>query len=227
MDTFDSIADSADRSQPKPREERRDPVRRARTGGRSARVQQAIHAATMAVLLERGYEALTIAEIAQRAHVHETSIYRRWGTRRALVLDVLLATADQQIPLPDTGNLRDDLITLLHTVAAAIQSPLGAAAVHLSVSAAETPDLEVARAEYWRRRFKRAAALFERAAQRGDIAPTIDPSFALELLIAPLFLRRLVTGAPLNDELPARIVDTMLLACGHGDPRSRADRPGG
>jgi AcrR family transcriptional regulator len=210
MESYAYDIDTAAIDQPGPMSERRDPVRRSRPGGRSARVRQAIHAATIAVLLEHGYESLTIAEIAKRAHVHETSIYRRWRTKAALVLDVLLATADAQIPIPDTGSLRDDLVALLRTVAAALQSPLGAAAAQLSISGGELPEVAAARREYWRRRFERAAVIFERAERRGELRGESDPFFVLELLIAPLFLRGLVTGGPLDNGLPARIVEVVL-----------------
>jgi hypothetical protein len=102
------------------------------------------------------------------------------------------------------------LVALLRTVAAALQSPLGAAAAQLSISGSEIPEVAVARREYWRRRFERAAVIFERTVRRGELAEVGDPDFVLELLIAPLFLRALVTGAPLDEALPARIVDAML-----------------
>ncbi len=61
----------------------RDAVRR-RPGGRSARVQVAVLEATFQLLEERGYELLSIASIAERTGVHETSLYRRWKTKEQL-----------------------------------------------------------------------------------------------------------------------------------------------
>lgn len=69
-------------------------------------------AATVDVLLDGGLETFSIAEIARRAGVHETSIYRRWGTRAALALDAVLDTTETEIPAPDTGSLRGDLSAL-------------------------------------------------------------------------------------------------------------------
>ena len=91
--------------------------RTRRTGGRSARVHTAVLAATIDVLLDRGIDGLTIAEIAERAGVHETTVYRRWGTKANLALEAVLSTSILEIPAPNTNSLRGDLLALLHGVA--------------------------------------------------------------------------------------------------------------
>ena len=58
------------------------------------------------VLFERGFDTLSIREIAERAGVHESSIYRRWGTKADLVVDALLSRLGREVPTPDTGSLR-------------------------------------------------------------------------------------------------------------------------
>jgi AcrR family transcriptional regulator len=90
---------------------------RRRPGGRTARVTGAVRAATLAALTEHGWNGLTVEDVAARAGVNKTTIYRRWGGREALVADVLLAVSDQQIPLPDTGSLRGDLAAFARQVA--------------------------------------------------------------------------------------------------------------
>src|SRR5581483_3234924 len=97
-----------------PTGDRRDAVRR-RPGGRSARVQVAVFEATFQLLEERGYEGLSMASIAERAAVHETSLYRRWKTKERLVLDAVNHRVAQEIPVPDTGALRSDLIAVLQS----------------------------------------------------------------------------------------------------------------
>src|SRR5438093_9728709 len=77
---------------------------RRRQGGRSARVRRAVLEATLAVLRESGPDQLTVADVARRSRVHETSIYRRWGSRQNLMLDALLGAQDQRMPVPNTGS---------------------------------------------------------------------------------------------------------------------------
>src|SRR5512144_909234 len=86
---------------------------RRRPGGRSARVRASVLEAAFAVLRETGSEAFSIADVAARSGVHETSIYRRWGTKSALILEASLHFAQGAIAIPDTGALRTDLIALL------------------------------------------------------------------------------------------------------------------
>src|SRR2546430_13949404 len=122
-----------------------------RTGGRSARVRAAVLTATVDALTEGGVDALNVAAIAERAGVHETSIYRRWGSPSALALDALLTTVGTQIRTPDTGTLRGDLVALLRDVATFVASPLGAELVRLGARE-DGAEFAQARHAFWEAR---------------------------------------------------------------------------
>jgi len=188
---------------------------RRRFGGRSARVQAAVFEAALAVLQEQGYAATSIAEIAKRAGVHETSIYRRWGTKEALLAEAGLASAEEVIPVPDTGTLRSDLVQLLQALSVFFQSPLGVAFIQLLASAQDTPELISARQTYWTSRFALMRGIFEHAVRRGEIVASIDPHLVTELVIGPLYVRLLLTGEPLQAPLPEQIVDLVLRGIEH------------
>ena len=98
---------------------------RQRPGGRSARVRQSVLDATLALLGGGGLDKLTVADIAQRAGVHETSIRRRWRTRENLICDALLNYSELHLPIPDTGSLREDLAAFATELAAYLTTPLG------------------------------------------------------------------------------------------------------
>ena len=67
--------------------------------------------ATLEVLVDVGYDRLTMDAVALRAQASKATLYRRWNTKVRLVIDALLAT--KQAPtVPDTGSLRGDLIEL-------------------------------------------------------------------------------------------------------------------
>ena len=91
--------------------------RRTRPGGRSARVHDAVLKSAFDVLIEKGRQNFTVTEVAARAGVHETSIYRRWGTPNALIVDAHLRYFADAIPLPDTGTLRGDLVAFAKSAA--------------------------------------------------------------------------------------------------------------
>lgn len=83
----------------------------AKTTGRprDPEVERGILSATQDLLIELGYTGTTIAAVARRAHCGKSAIYRRWTTKADLVVAAVRAlhvTAD----LPDTGDLREDLL---------------------------------------------------------------------------------------------------------------------
>ncbi|MBA3947174.1 MAG: TetR/AcrR family transcriptional regulator, partial [Herpetosiphonaceae bacterium] len=80
---------------------------------RSASSQQAILDATLLLVAEEGIQGTHIEAIATRAGVGKTTIYRRWPSKEAVILDAL-SELHGQIKLIDTGNLRTDLLTFLH-----------------------------------------------------------------------------------------------------------------
>jgi AcrR family transcriptional regulator len=168
----------------------------SRPGGRSARVRAAVLETAFRLLVEVGFSDLTIAAVAARSGVHETSIYRRWGDKTALVLDACLAFAADRLAIPDTGALRSDLLDLLRRIAALLQAREGRAL--LAVALAMDPVSVAARRAYWDQRFAAACVIIERAIVRGEIAAGTDPRLMLEVLLAPLYFRALVTFQPLD-----------------------------
>ena len=89
---------------------------------RDASRDEAILTATVALLRRRGYPGLTIEGVASEAGVGRPTIYRRWASREALVLDAA-ATLVPQPDVPDTGSVRDDLIALMHGAFEAAEHP--------------------------------------------------------------------------------------------------------
>src|SRR3954470_21599222 len=113
-------------------EEERQPARRP--GGRSARVRGAVHQAVTDLVAERGYGNFTVGEVAARAGVADSSVYRRWGSLETLLTDVALTRLNAQSPMPDTGSLDGDLRTYAAQVAREITGPDGPAVLHLAVA---------------------------------------------------------------------------------------------
>jgi AcrR family transcriptional regulator len=185
---------------------------RKRPGGRSARVRASVLNAAFLVLTRKGIEGFTIADVAKRAGVHETSIYRGWATKSALAVDACLHFADAALPLPDTGALRSDLGALLERLIDVLNSPQGRALLALSVS--RDAAVVAARRAYWQRRFDMVRTVFDRARSRGELPRDLDPIVLVEALIAPLYLRLLVTEEPLEEWPASEMIDRLLSAYG-------------
>lgn len=170
--------------------------RRPRPGGRSARVVGSVLGTAFELLAQGGLPALVVAEVAQRAGVHPTSIYRRWPTREALAVAACLAQADAAIRLPDTGSWRGDVLALAAAAAAFVESPAGRVLLALGVAGAGTAG--DARPDYWRSRMDALAPVFDRAVARGEVADRGHARRCLEAAIAPLYLQALVSGEPVS-----------------------------
>jgi AcrR family transcriptional regulator len=184
--------------------------RRRRLGGRSARVRSSVLQSAFQLLMEKGIDALTIAEVAARAGVHETSIYRRWGTKHALARDACVHYGEVVLAIPDTGSLRSDLVALLERLVAILRSPQGRTVLALSLS--QHPHVVAARQGLWQRRFNSIRTVFDKAVSRGEFPRDTDPMAVLETLIAPLYFRALITGGPLENWPTNEMIDRMLAA---------------
>jgi AcrR family transcriptional regulator len=197
--------------------------RNSRPGGRSARVRSSVLQAAFELLVRNGREAFSIAEVAAQSGVHQTSIYRRWRTKDALVRDACLYQADVALPIPDTGSLRSDLVALLDRLVAWMTS--GQGQVLLALSSSQHPHVVSARRNYWRRRFDLIRPVFEKAKSRGEFPRQTDPIEFLEMLIAPLYLRALMTAERVEDWPRRAMLDRLLTLYTRPVPRGRSRRP--
>lgn len=190
------------------------PGPRRRTGGRSARIQAAVFEATIQLLQERGYETLSFAIIGERTGVHETTLYRRWKTREQLIVDAVASRVAHDIPTPDTGALRSDLIQLLQSLRTFLRSPVGQALIQTGIAARNGAAIDAFSKDYWQRRSTLLRPLFERAIGRGELSAQTDIPLLFEMLIGVLYVRLFLLGESLDETLPERIVDLVLSGVG-------------
>ena len=185
-----------------------------RPGGRSARVRSAVIAATLAELADRGYSGLTLDGVAARAAVHKTTVYRRWRSKEALVLDAMLEQASQTVAVPDTGSLRGDLLDLARRSVVIQTSPAGEAVVRtVAGEAPGNPEMAVASRRFWAERLELDQTILRRARDRGEIAPSTELRPVIEALLGPLYFRLLVTGQTLDDAYIEGVVDLVCTGC--------------
>ncbi len=97
--------------------------RAGRTGRpRSAAADAAILAATRAALVELGWSKLTLGDVATRAGVAKTTLYRRWSGKNELVVDAVAELFDE-LQLPDRGSLAADVEGVVLQFAAILARP--------------------------------------------------------------------------------------------------------
>lgn len=169
--------------------------------GRGPKVRAAVLAATLAELAESGYAGLTIENVARRTGVHKTTIYRRWPDRDRLIVDALTQHVALEVPIPDTQALETDLRDMARALIAWFASPVGRAviATMLSEDASRVPAIAEIKHRFFEDRFRRAEPVTTRAIARGEIPAGTDPAAVVKTLIAPIYLRLLVTAEPLDE----------------------------
>lgn len=182
------------------------PRRSQRPGGRTLAHTQRIYEAVLMVLQRDGYAMLSFQAVAEAAGVARSTLYRRWPARAEMVLDAVGDSTRRAIPTPDRGGLRGDLRAVLEAVDAYIRSPLGAAALTASIEIGE-PSAGPDRADRWRLRLADLQPIFDRAADRGEIAADFDREAAFSMIAGALYFRRLVAGQPAGDAWIERILD--------------------
>jgi AcrR family transcriptional regulator len=189
------------------------PLGVARPGGRTARSGPPRRAATLAELAEHGFAGLTVEGVAARAGVHKTTVYRRWGTAAALAVDALDAAGDEPWPVPDTGDVREDLRRLCRLVVDSFADPESGPVSRAFVAAAtHSPATATALHRFLAGRHDQAAAIVRRAIARGDLPPTTDPVDTIRTAIAPLYYRLFISGEPVDTAIADRAADTALAA---------------
>lgn len=177
-----------------------------RPGGRAARVRADVLQAAADVLMEVGYDKMSVEEVAVRAGVHKTTVYRRWPTKAELISDSLRVHSAQAVPIPDTGTVLGDLQAFAREIVANIGSEDGTRRSRSIVAAATTSDeLTAGLHRFWAERLSLSSAIVERAIERGELPPQTDPNLIIETLIGPLWVRLLLTGEPINDDLADRV----------------------
>jgi AcrR family transcriptional regulator len=176
---------------------------------RGEHVRRTVLSAAFDELVANGFDGATVAGVAKRSGVHETTVYRRWATRENLLVAALLDRSAGAIPAPDTGSTRGDLLAMVRGVIAYVRSPTGMAVLRAALLPVADGYAD-AREAFWVQRLDALSPVVMRGIQRGDLRADSDVRLLLETLVAPIHGRLLLTGEQVDDELAERLVDQVL-----------------
>ena len=186
------------------------PRRRGRP--RAADIDERVLEAARVIEREVGYHATTIEAIAERAGVARTAIYRRWPNKGLLLYEAMIGPEGQRAPVPDTGDVRADLMTVIHANASGLraQSSRGLIAA-LSAEALQDERLAVLlRERFFGPRADAIAARVATAVARRELRTTIDPAMVPVLITGSLQYLWLVRGSTLDTADLERVVDAVI-----------------
>lgn len=173
---------------------------------------QAIYAAALAEVAEVGFGRLTMEGIAERAHTGKMSLYRRWDSLQELVLDALNSALEESTSeVPDTGNLREDLIELLKGVRRIMSSPLGPALIAITGKGQHHPDLVGAIREKVIEPHSQILQILERGIARGEVSREMITPQAYRVGKEMVIIYHFMHGTAPDDAEIAAIVDRVVL----------------
>ncbi len=170
------------------------------------------------VLREVGYDKLTIDTVAARARASKATLYRRWPSKAALVVETM-ACLDGTPDVPDTGSLRGDLVALAgHKKDGVFGNDAAEVIFGLATAMHRDDELrEAFVAEFIEPKQDCFRTILRRAHDRGEVADGVDLELVGQIIPA-LMLFRMSLGGGLEapDRLAVRIVDEVVLPAVRG-----------
>ena len=185
--------------------------RRKRGRPRDPGADSRILAAASSLILMRGFDSMTVDEVASTAGVGKATVYRRWSRKEDLAVAAMEQLYRDEMPPPDTGSIRTDLAATYTNVLAFVNSSAGADYVRTTIKESMR-DSRIA--ALYRAAGERAeqgvVGVFERAIERGEVRKDIHLGAAVQFLSA-LVTARAVSGQPMpgQDEID-QLVDFVL-----------------
>jgi len=197
----------------------RTPAPRATGRPRSPAADAAILAATREALVELGWSKLTLGDVATRAGVAKTTLYRRWAGKNELVVDAVAELFDELV-LPDRGTLAADIEGVVLQFAAILARPEAKSGLMAVVaeSIRDEPLRERIRESIVNRQKRLVLEGRARAQTRGELPEETDPSEAartvdliFDVVAGAVVHRTLVSAEPADEEWVRSFTRVLLL----------------
>ena len=192
------------------------PPGRAAGRPRSADADEAILAAARELLAERGWDGMTLGDVAARAGVAKTTLYRRWPGKAELVVDAMARLFDTLCPV-DAGSVRADAEATIRDLVALLARPeTQTAFLALAAHASRVPALRTAvREKIVDRQRHLVHAGIARAAARGEAPQISDPELFFDVIAGTMVHRVLIAGEPVDEDYLARFLDLIVPGPAH------------
>jgi AcrR family transcriptional regulator len=171
--------------------------------------------AALDVLAETGYEGMTIDMVATRAKAGKATLYRRWPSKAALIVEAVACMKNanyDEASLPDTGTLRGDLIALTKPHAMVVGGQhLQIVAGIISMLSREPGLREAVQAAFIAPRAAAYGLLIRRAIERGEISADCDVETLASIGPAVAMYRALLLQKPVDREFSISLIDNVVL----------------
>ncbi|MFD0691986.1 TetR/AcrR family transcriptional regulator [Actinomadura fibrosa] len=187
----------------------------SRSRRRGDRLLQAIYVSTLAELADTGFGKLSMERIAGRAKTGKMSLYRRWPSTQQLVVDAMQYALSNLTglsnELPDTDDLRTDLIAVLNQIRHVMAGPAGPAMITLLSERTRHPGLLEAVQGRAFGVHDQILAVLNRAVERGEIQGDRINSELAHAGPALMIVHFMMSGRVPSEAQVAAIVNGVLL----------------
>lgn len=192
------------KDRPKPKPQREDLDERVR------RSKEAILKVTSELLSQNGFGGVSVDEVSRRSGVAKTTIYRHWPTRSALLLDACSQMGTKP-EVPDTGNLKSDLLALTLGIAERLHSARWPSVLPSLIDAAERdPVIAALHSRLHAGRISAFHSVIARGKERGELPPHLDSSLLIATVLGPMFYRRWFSREALDEKFVTNVIENAL-----------------
>lgn len=182
-------------------------TKRPRGRPRSQDSENAILEATLSLLADGGYSAVTVDKVAAIANASKATIYRRWPTKENLVIAAFELT--QPLSRPRKKKIVDQLVEIVWQFSQFMQNtPLGGVLPALAAERHHNPELDEALGPLIKSRRQPIIDIIEAAITGGELKPGTDPEFVADLCMGPVQMRIIMMHLPVNKKHIKHVVET-------------------
>lgn len=173
--------------------------RQKRPGGRTAEVTRRINEAILELMAEGGVEHCTFQNVAARAGIDRSTLYRRNPDRWPTIMEAIIHLAERETAAFRTGAFRSDLVGTLLNLVRVLNSSLGGPL--MSVAAALQSGAAPGLADkFWKSRQALLAPMFEAAIARGELPADIDRDRLFAMAAGPVYFRKFIASQPVTED---------------------------
>ncbi|NWD06403.1 TetR/AcrR family transcriptional regulator [Pseudomonas gingeri] len=178
---------------------------------RSSDATEAVRKAALALAHEGGIAQATVERIAQRSGVAKTTIYRRWPSAGAILMDAFLAEISPFIEYVEEPTISATFRRAVAELIRALEGSRGRLLRHLLAAAQLDEQLQRAFWENWiEPRRVQGRALLIRARERGELEPGINMEVLMDLLFGAVYYRLMIPYAPLDETFAEQLIEQVF-----------------
>ncbi len=196
------------------------------SGPRAEAREQAILDAALELVMEVGYDRLSMDALAERARAGKATIYRRWSGKAQVVAEAIRRRKSESEFHPDTGSLRGDLRAALRHMCDSVTLDEAVVAGVMSAMRSDPELAELMRTQVLHNRGS-LDTIVDRAIARGELQAGSSAALAYEVAPAVVMQRLLFRGEPMDEAFTDHLVDEIVMPLLQRAPRSRPPRPTG